>query len=115
MVDAWFTALMAATTAEHRRARCARAAQQRATCPKVNLVGLGCNEAMRRRAKCLDAALVRFVASDAPMVLRGTKRKAPHDGPAVREALLKLTGGPFHLLVCGRGGKYWGRMYARIC
>ena len=60
---------------------------------------------VRRRAKCLDAALMRFVTRDATMALprgRGTKRKAPH-GPAVREALLELTGDPFHLLVCGRG------------
>ena len=60
---------------------------------------------MRRRAKCLDAALMRFVTRDTTMSLprgRGTKRKAPH-GPAVREALLELTGDPFHLLVCGRG------------
>ena len=48
---------------------------------------------------------LRFVTRDTTMALprgRGTKRKAPH-GPAVREALLELTGDPFHLLVCGRG------------
>ena len=52
-----------------------------------------------------EAALMRFVTRDTTMALprgRGTKRKAPH-GPAVREALLELTGDPFHLLVCGRG------------
>ena len=47
---------MTAATAEQRRARCARAAQQRATCPVVNLAGLpGGEEVVRRRAKCLEA------------------------------------------------------------
>ena len=52
MVDAWFTDLMATTTAEQRRARCARAAQQRANTPTINLAGLGDNDVVHRRAKC---------------------------------------------------------------
>ena len=62
-------------------------------------------DVVRRRAKCLEAALTRFVTRDTSMALprgRGTKRKAPH-GAAVRKALLELTGDTFHLLVCGRG------------
>ena len=105
MVNAWFTDLMATTMAEQRRARCARAAQQRANTPTINLAGLGGNEVVRRRAKCLEAALTRFVSNDIPTMLpqrRGTKRKVGH-GDVVREALLGLTGDPFHLLVCGRG------------
>ena len=91
MVNAWFTDLMATTMAEQRRARCARAAQQRANTPTINLAGLGDNDVVRRRAKCPEAALTRFVTRDASMALprgRGTKRKAPH-GAAVREALLE--------------------------
>ena len=105
MVNAWFSDLVTATTADQRRTRCAHAAQQRANTPTVNLAGLGGNDVVRRRTKCLEAALTRFVTRDTSMALprgRGTKRKAPH-GAAVREALLELTGDPFHLLVCGRG------------
>ena len=105
MVNAWFSDLVSATTADQRRAQCANAAQQRANAPAINLAGLGGNDMARRRAKCLEAALTRFVTRDTSMALprgRGTKRKAPH-GAAVREALLELTGDPFHLLVCGRG------------
>ena len=105
MVNAWFSDLVSASTADQRRARCANAAQQRANTPTINLAGLGDNDVVRRRAKCLEAALTRFVTRDTSMALprgRGTKRKAPH-GAAVREALLELTGDPFHLLVCGRG------------
>ena len=60
---------------------------------------------VRRRAKCLEAAMMRFVSKDIPTMLpqrRGTKRKVGHEA-VVREALLDLTGDPFHLLVCGRG------------
>ena len=63
------------------------------------------NDVVSHRAKCLEAALMRFVTRDTTIALprgRGTKRKAPH-GAAVRKALLELTGDPFHLLVCGRG------------
>jgi hypothetical protein len=48
----------------------------------------------RRRAKCLEAALMRFVTRDPTMALpqrRGVKRKATH-GAVVREALLETTG-----------------------
>ena len=79
--------------------------QQRANAPPINLAGLEDNDAVRRRAKCLEAAMIRFVSKDMPAMLpqrRGLKRKAPH-AAAVREALLGLTGDPFHLLVCGRG------------
>ena len=105
MVDAWFSDLMATTTAEQRRARCAHAAQQRATSPTVNLAGLGGNDVARRRAKCLDAALMRFVPNDAPTMLpqrRGTKRKMGH-GAAVRDVLVEMTGDRFHPFVCGHG------------
>jgi len=108
MVDAWFTDLMATTTAEQRRARCARAAQQRANTPIINLAGLGANDVVRRRAKCLDAALLRFVSNvpkDIPTMLpqrRGLKRKAPH-AAVVRDALLEMTGDRFHPFVCGHG------------
>ena len=105
MVDAWFSDIVSATTAEQRRARCAHAAQQRANAPAINLAGLGGNDMARRRAKCLEAALMRFVSKDMPAMLpqrRGTKRKSTH-GPMAREILLELTGDLFHLLVCGRG------------
>ena len=106
MVDAWFTDLVATTTAAQRRARCAHAAEQRANAPAINLAGLGDNDVARRRAKCLEAAMMRFVFKDiVPTMLpqrRGTKRKMGN-GAVVREALLGLTGDPFHLLVCGRG------------
>ena len=49
--------------------------------------------------------MMRFVSKDIPTMLpqrRGTKRKVGHEA-VVREALLELTGDPFHLLVCGRG------------
>ena len=67
---------------------------------------------VRRRAKCLEAAMTRFVTRDTSMALPrgcGTKRKAPH-GAAVREALLELTGDPFHLLVCG---VLWPRAFVK--
>ena len=105
MVDTWFSDLMATTTIEQRRARCAHAAQQRATSPTVNLAGLGGNDVVRRRAKCLEAALMRFVSKDMPAMLpqrRGTKRKSTH-GPVVREILLEMTGDRFHPFVCGHG------------
>ena len=105
MVEAWFSDIVSATTTEQRRARCANAAQQRANAPAINLAGLGDNDVVRRRAKCLEAAMMRFVSKDIPTMLpqrRGTKRKVGHGG-VVREALLGLTGDPFHLLVCGRG------------
>ena len=107
MVDTWFSDLMATTTVEQRRARCAHAAQQRATSPTVNLAGLGGNDVVRRRAKCLEAALMRFVSNDMPAMLpqserRGTKRKSTH-GPVVREILLEMTGDRFHPFVCGHG------------
>ena len=105
MVDAWFSTLMATTTAEQRRARCARAAQQRATSPIVNLARLGDNDVVRRRAKCLEAAMMRFVSNDIPTMLpqrRGTKRKVGH-GAVVRDVLVEMTGDRFHPFVCGRG------------
>ena len=108
MVDAWFTDLMATTTAEQRRARCAHAAQQRANAPIFNLAGLGANDVVRRRAKCLDAALLRFVSNvpkDIPTMLpqrRGTKRKVGH-GAVVRDVLVEMTGDRFHPFVCGHG------------
>ena len=105
MVNAWFSDLVSATTADQRRAQCANAAQQRANAPTINLAGLGDNDVVRRRAKCLESALMRFVSKDIPTILpqrRATKRKVGH-GAVVREALLGLTGDPFHLLVCGRG------------
>ena len=77
--------------------------QQRVTPPTINLAGLGCNEVARRRAKCLESAMLRYVnvTCDKTMALprgHGTKRKVAH-GAVVREELLGLTGDPFHLLV----------------
>ena len=72
-------------------ARCAHAAQQRATSAVVKLSRLGDNDVVRRRAKCLEAAMTRFVFKDMPAMLpqrRGTKRKVGH-GAVVREALLR--------------------------
>ena len=105
MVDSWFTDLMTNTTADQRRRRCADAAQQRAAAPVVNLAGLDNNDVICRRGKCLQAAIMRFVVNDIPTILpvkRGTKRKLGH-GALVREALLDLTGDPFHPFVCGHG------------
>ena len=105
MVDEWFLDIVSATTAEQRRARCAHAAQQRVFSPAVNLAGLGGNDVVRRRAKCLEAAIIRFVSKDMPAMLpqrRGTKRKSTH-GPMVREILLEMTGDRFHPFVCGHG------------
>ena len=105
MVEAWFSDIVSATTTEQRRAQCANAAQQRANAPAINLAGLGDNDVVRRRAKCLEAAMMRFVSKDIPTMLpqrRGTKRKVGH-GAAVRDVLVEMTGDPFHLFVCGRG------------
>ena len=107
MVNAWFSDLVSATTADQRRAQCANAAQQRANAPAINLTGLGGNDMARRRAKCLEAALMRFVSKDMPAMLpqrRGTKRKSTH-GPVVREILLEMTGDRFHPFMCG--STYW--------
>eukprot|EP01043_Picozoa_sp_COSAG02_P111327 COSAG02_NODE_47485_length_340_cov_3.365145_1_plen_63_part_10 len=62
MVNTWFSELVGATTADQRRTRCANVAQQRANAPAINLAGLGGNDMARRRAKCLEAALMRFVS-----------------------------------------------------
>ena len=105
MVNTWFSELVGATTADQRRTRCANAAQQRANAPAINLAGLGGNDMARRRAKCLEAALMRFVSKDAPTMLpqrRGTKRKMGH-GAAVRDVLVEMTGDRFHPFVCGHG------------
>ena len=105
MVNSWFSDIVSATTTEQRRARCANAAQQRANAPTINLAGLGDNDVVRRRAKCLEAALMRFVSKDMPAMLpqrRGTKRKSTH-GPVVREILLEMTGDRFHPFMCGHG------------
>ena len=105
MVNAWFSDLVSATTADQRRAQCANAAQQRANAPTINLAGLGGNDVVRRRAKCLEAALMRFVSKDMATMLpqrRGTKRKSTH-GPVVREILLEMTGDRFHPFICGHG------------
>ena len=105
MVNPWFSDLVTATTTDQRRAQCANAAQQRANAPTINLAGLGDNDVVRRRAKCLEAAMMRFVSKDIPTMLpqrRGTKRKVGH-GAAVRDVLVEMTGDPFHLFVCGRG------------
>ena len=105
MVNAWFCDLVSATTADQRRARCANAARQRVFSPATNLAGLGDNDVVRRRAKCLEAAIIRFVSKDMPAMLpqrRGTKRKSTH-GPMVREILLEMTGDRFHPFVCGHG------------
>eukprot|EP01043_Picozoa_sp_COSAG02_P107613 COSAG02_NODE_43632_length_373_cov_0.613139_1_plen_48_part_10 len=48
MVNAWFSDLVSATTADQRRARCANAAQQRANTPAINLAGLGDNDVVHR-------------------------------------------------------------------
>jgi hypothetical protein len=105
MVNAWFSDLVSATTADQRRAQCANAAQQRANAPTINLAGLGGNDVVRRRAKCLEAALMRFVSKDIPTMLpqrRGTKRKVGH-GAVVRDVLVEMTGDRFHPFVCGHG------------
>ena len=105
MVNSWFSDIVSATTTEQRRARCANAAQQRANAPAINLAGLGDNDVVRRRAKCLEAAMMRFVSKDIPTMLpqrRGTKRKSTH-GPVVREILLEMTGDRFHPFMCGHG------------
>ena len=105
MVNAWFPDLVTATTADQRRTRCAHAAHQRANTPTINLAGLGGNEVVRRRAKCLEAALTRFVSNDIPTMLplrRGTKRKVGH-GAVVRDVLVEMTGDRFHPFVCGHG------------
>ena len=105
MVNAWFSDLVSATTADQRRAQRANAAQQRANAPAINLAGLVDNDVVRRRTKCLEAAMMRFVSKDMATMLpqrRGTKRKSTH-GPVVREILLEMTGDRFHPFICGHG------------
>ena len=106
MVTAWFSDLVSASTADQRRARCANAAQQRVFSPVVNLAGLGDNDVVRRRAKCLEAAMMRFVLGNEPSQPqprgRGTKRKAH---TALLRELATQWGGAegFNPLLCGPG------------
>ena len=67
MVDTWFSDIVTTTTTDQRRARCAHAAQQRATAPLINLAGLGGNDVVRRRAQCVEPAFMRFVTRDPTM------------------------------------------------
>lgn len=67
MVEPSLSDLMEATTANQRRAQCARVHTRgpgaRHISPRLNLAGLWGNDVMRRRAKCiqiLDAALMHF-------------------------------------------------------
>ena len=74
---------------------------------KVNLAGLGGNDVVRRRTKCLEAALIRFVSKDTPAMLpqrRGTKRKMGH-GAAVRDVLVEMTGTVFIRSCAAMGGR----------
>ena len=49
-----------------RRTQCAQAAAARLQNPQVNLLGLGESGEATRRAKCLEAAMMRFVLGNEP-------------------------------------------------
>ena len=106
MTTSWFNDLVANATADLRRTQCAKAATARLQTPQVNLLGLGDSREATRRAKCLEAAMMRFVLGNEPSQPqprgRGTKRKAH---TALLRELATQWGGAegFNPLLCGPG------------
>ena len=98
--------LVTTATADLRRTQCAEAATARLKHPQVNLLGLGESGEATRRAKCLEAAMMRFVLGNETSKPqprgRGTKRKAH---TALLRELATEWGGTegFNPLLCGRG------------
>ena len=106
MTTSWFNDLVANATADLRRNQCADAATGRLQKPLVNLLGLGDSREATRRAKCLEAAMMRFVLGNEPSQPqprgRGTKRKA--HTTLLRELATQWGGAEgFNPLLCGRG------------
>eukprot|EP01043_Picozoa_sp_COSAG02_P043883 COSAG02_NODE_3861_length_6130_cov_16.333112_5_plen_145_part_00 len=79
-MTAWPNDIVTTATTDLRRTQCAQAATARLKHPQVNLLGLGESGEATRRAKCLEAAMMRFVLGNEPSQPqsrgRGTKRKA---------------------------------------
>jgi hypothetical protein len=102
----WLNDLVTTATADLRRTQCAEAATARLQNAQVNLLGLGDSGGAMRRAKCLEAAMLRFVLGNEPSQPqprgRGTKRKAH---TALLRELATQWGGAegFNPLLCGRG------------
>ena len=106
IMTAWRNDPITTATADLRRNQCADAATGRLQKPLVNLLGLGDSREATRRAKCLEAAMMRFVLGNEPSQPqprgRGTKRKAH---TALLRELATQWGGAegFNPLLCGRG------------
>jgi hypothetical protein len=105
-MTAWLNDLVTTATADLRRTQCAEAATARLQNAQVNLRGLGDSGEATRRAKCLEAAMLRFVLDNEPSQPqprgRGTKRKAH---TALLRELATQWGGTegFNPLLCGQG------------
>ena len=105
-MTAWPNDPVTTATVALRRTQCAQAAAARLQNPQVNLLGLGESGEATRRAKCLEAAMMRFVLGNEPSQPqtrgRGTKRKAH---TALLRELATEWGGTqgFNPLLCGRG------------
>ena len=90
----------------HYPQQCAKAATARLQTPQVNLLELGDSGEATRHAKCLEAAMIRFVlgneTSQPQPRGRGTKRKAH---TALLRELVTQWGGTegFNPLLCGPG------------
>ena len=105
-MTAWLDDLVTTATTDLRRNQCAQAAAARLKHPPVNLLGLGESGEATRRAKCLEAAMLRFVLGNEPSQPqprgRGTKRK---DHTVLLRELVTQWGGTagFNPLLCGQG------------
>ena len=102
----WLNDLVTTATTDLRRNQCAQAAAARLKHPQVNLLGLGESGEATRRAKCLEAAMIRFVLGNEPSQPqprgRGTKRKA--HTVLLRELVTQWEGTErFNPLLCGQG------------
>ena len=65
-MTAWPNDIVTTATADLRRNQCAQAAAARLKHHQVNLFGLGDSGEATRRAKCLEAAMLRFVLGNEP-------------------------------------------------
>ena len=105
-MTAWLNDPVKTATVALRRTQCAQAAAARLQNPQVNLLGIGDSGEATRRAKCLEAAMMRFVLGNEPSQPqprgRGTKRKA--HSAMLRELATEWGGtAGFNPLLCGRG------------
>ena len=105
-MTAWPNDPVTTATVALRRTQCAQAAAARLQNPQVNLLGIGDSGEATRRAKCLEAAMIRFVLGNEPSQSQprghGTKRKAHTD--LLRELATEWGGREgFNPLLCGRG------------